>query len=175
MDGSPKTFASTPEPSTVGQVYMDAMITPNRSLSRSGFRVVVIALTAASVLAASLFVLLGAWPVAGFFGLDIALLAFALHHSLKAGNAWERVRVSADAVEITASDRRGEVRTWRAPAAWLKVRLRDGPGETPEIRLCGHGLTVALGELLSPKERAPFAKALDTALKAARAERWPAG
>ena len=55
----------------------DATITPHRSLGQNGFRIVMTLVCLASVISSLPFVLLGAWPVAGFFGLDFLGLYIA--------------------------------------------------------------------------------------------------
>ena len=48
-----------------------ALLTPHRSLNRTGFLVLMVALCAISFVAGMVFLLMGAWPVFGFFGLDV--------------------------------------------------------------------------------------------------------
>ena len=54
-----------------------AMITPHRSLGRVGFLVLMAVFGAVSFVAGIAFLLMGAWPVFGFFGLDVVLLYWA--------------------------------------------------------------------------------------------------
>ncbi len=49
------------------------MITPHRSLGHAGFLVLMIAIGGISFVAGVVFLLAGAWPVFGFFGLDVLL------------------------------------------------------------------------------------------------------
>ena len=46
------------------------------------------------------FLLQGAWPVLGFFGLDIALLYLAFRLSYRSGRLRETIRVTADEVVV---------------------------------------------------------------------------
>ncbi len=55
----------------------DATITPHRSLGQQGFRIVMTLVCLASVVSSIPFVVLGAWPVAGFFGIVIQIQAQA--------------------------------------------------------------------------------------------------
>src|SRR5258708_8784550 len=54
-----------------------ALLTPHRSLNRAGFLVLMGFLSAVSFAAGLAFLLMGAWPVLGFFGLDALALYWA--------------------------------------------------------------------------------------------------
>jgi hypothetical protein len=54
-----------------------AIITPHRSLGPRGFLIFMLCLGGLSFIAGVIFVSLGAWPVFGFFGLDVLLVYFA--------------------------------------------------------------------------------------------------
>ena len=51
-----------------------ALLTPHRSLNRTGFIVLMVFLSVVSFVAGLAFLLMGAWPVLGFFGLDILVI-----------------------------------------------------------------------------------------------------
>jgi uncharacterized membrane protein len=142
--------------------YMDAMITPARSLSRRG-RWIVVGISA----------VLGFAPVIGFSiltrspfllpftGLDIAGLAFAMWWIARKVTA-ERVRVSRSAVEVL---RDGAV-VWRSPTNTTRIEPLFGA-----IRLTTPGRNLMLARDLSPHERAEFGAALQLAVIAATAPR----
>ena len=48
-----------------------ALLTPHRSLNRTGFLVLMAFVCVVSFAAGMVFLLMGAWPVFGFFGLDV--------------------------------------------------------------------------------------------------------
>ena len=48
-----------------------AVITPHRSLGRTGFLLLMLCIGAVSFVCGLLFLVIGAWPVFGFFGLDV--------------------------------------------------------------------------------------------------------
>ena len=48
-----------------------ALLVPHRSLGRKGFLIVMAAIGGSSFLTGLFFLSLGAWPVFGFFGLDV--------------------------------------------------------------------------------------------------------
>ena len=54
-----------------------ATLTPHRSLSRQGFLVVMTLVVAVNLVVGALFMAIGAWPVAGFAGLDVLIIWWA--------------------------------------------------------------------------------------------------
>ena len=61
-----QTIAETP--------LFSARLTPHRSLSRNGFIALMVFVTIVSFAAGLAFLLMGAWPVFGFFGLDVLII-----------------------------------------------------------------------------------------------------
>jgi uncharacterized membrane protein len=150
------------------QLYMDAVITPNRSLSRRGLYLVMGVMVAYNLVVALFMLAIGAFPVPIFLGLDVAGMALAFHISNLRAKRAERVRVSATSVEVVRRD----VTVWSSPTAFTTVALEDADDHHArvELRLSGRSLTV--GDRLSPLERGAFADALQRAIAAARAERY---
>ena len=150
------------------QLYMDAVITPNRSLSRRGLRILMGVLLAYNVIVALFLFAIGAFPVPIFLGLDFAAVALAFHVSNRRARRAERVRVSAETIEVERSN----VTVWTSPTAFTRVALEDADDHNArvELRLSGQALTV--GAALSPRERAAFADALKDAIAAAMKERY---
>ncbi|HLI67764.1 MAG TPA: DUF2244 domain-containing protein [Caulobacteraceae bacterium] len=152
-------------------LYMDAVITPNRSLPIRGFLVLIGVIVLANLLVAAFLIAIGAFPVPLFLGLDVLGVLIAFRASYRSGRLAERVRVSAEEVSV-AYEGAGRSRTvWRSPTAFTAVAIeRPGEHETRvRLRLSNQRLTVA--RALSPKERSAFADALERAILSARAER----
>ncbi|HTK36049.1 MAG TPA: DUF2244 domain-containing protein [Caulobacteraceae bacterium] len=150
-----------------GQLYMDAVITPNRSLSKRGFAILMGAMVGYNLVIALFMLVIGAFPVPIFLGLDVLGVGLAFHVSNRRARRAERVRVSAERIEVERQSRT----VWRSPTAFTSVALEDAgdPHARVELRLSGRSITV--GDRLSPAERAGFADALNRAIAAARAER----
>ena len=51
-----------------------AVITPHRSLGSTGFLILMLAIGGVSFVSGMVFLLLGAWPIFGFLGLDVLLV-----------------------------------------------------------------------------------------------------
>jgi len=152
--------------------YMDAVITPNRPLSRRGLRVVMGVTIVLALIPMIAFWVMGAWMAPMFVGLDVLGLYIALRLSQRIGRT-ERVRVSGEAVEVIAERGDGRRRAvWSSPTAFTRVDIAGLGHETRvKLRLSGKSLTV--GGALSPDERRTFGGALQDAIRAARAERYP--
>lgn len=156
-----------------GPLYMDAVLRPNRSLPNVGFLVLMGVLTAASFAAGVLFVSMGAWPVFGFFGLDVLLVYLAFRLSYRSGRLREEVRVGGDAAEIVRVHPAGHVQRWRAQPALARVEVDRPMKHDGQVRLVSSGRVLVLGAFLSPPEREAFGGRLREAMEAARRERWP--
>jgi uncharacterized membrane protein len=157
-----------------GTIYMDALLRPNRSLSQKGFVVMMVALAVTSFFAGLGFWAIGAWPVVGFFGLDVLLIFLAFKLNFKAGaRESETVRVTAQAVAISRTTHRGETGWWQVSPAFARVQIDQPNDFDADIRLAAGGQAIPLATCLSVPERLAFAKALEAALHNARQERFP--
>jgi len=154
-------------------LYMDALIKPNRSLSRRGLHVLLGVVVVFNLMIAAFLLGVGAPLVLPFLGLDVAAIWLALNASFKAAERRERVRVTAEAITVSREDEKGARVVWTSPTAFTGVDL-DQPGEHEarvRLRIYRRRLTVA--RALSPPERVEFAAALRLAIRQARAERYP--
>jgi uncharacterized membrane protein len=147
----------------VQPLYMDAVITPNRSLSRRGLWALLGVLAAYNVVVGIFLLAIGAFPVPVFLGLDFAGVALAFHVSNRRARNAERVQVSAETIEVQRVGRT----VWSSPTAFTQVAMED---KAVALRLSGKALSVA--RALSPRERAAFAEALERAIAAAKRERY---
>lgn len=147
-----------------------AELTPHRSLSRRGVRLVVALAAALALIPGLLFFSLGAWPVLGFMGLDVLAIAVALHVSLRQGKKREQVRVWPEQLEWTSTDAKG-IRTLKRfdPKSVRLLLDRDGNEKTVRLRLRAGTEDVEIGSFLHPDDKSSFARAFGTALRKARA------
>lgn len=146
-------------------LYMDAEITPARSLSKRGMYVVLGITIALALIPAIYFTVLGAHLVLPFLGLDVVGLWYAFHLMRRNVRA-ERVRVSFEEVEVL----RDEERVWTSPTAFTRVDEFE-----TAVRLSMSGRRTSVAKALSPEERHAFANALSDAIRKARRERYPGG
>jgi uncharacterized membrane protein len=112
--------AGNPDASLDATVF-DAVLTPHRSLGRTGFRLLLCAVCAASTLMSVPFYLLGAWPVIGFFGLDVALLYLFFRLNYRDGRAQERVLLTYLNLFVSRIDPVGRRSEWRFNPLWVRL------------------------------------------------------
>lgn len=147
----------------------DATITPHRSLDQSGFRLVMTLVCLASIVSSIPFVVLGAWPVAGFFSLDAIALFIAFHVNFRHARAFERIVVTPLEVLLRKVSHRGREAVWRFNPAWTKLEREDDEDYgLLGLNLVSRGQSVTVAGALSPGEREGFAEALGSALAKAR-------
>ena len=82
------------DPDEAEPELFSALLTPHRSLSRTGFVVLMAFLSAISFAAGLAFWMMGAWPVSGFFGLDVLAVYFAFKINFRNARATEEIRVT---------------------------------------------------------------------------------
>ncbi|MEO0466734.1 MAG: DUF2244 domain-containing protein [Pseudomonadota bacterium] len=165
-------------------IYLDAVLTPNASLSPRGYAIVTGLIKAGIAFSALMMVLAlfslfnrNAFPISlpvfGFFGLDIAALWVALRHIRKQGAQETRIRITADCVSLAHRDGNGAERLAELPTAFARVELDEPVGPASWLRI-EHGQTAyIIGRFLTPRERKTLADKLRTALLNAKAERYP--
>ena len=68
-----------------------ALLTPHRSLNRTGFVALMVFLSAVSFATGVVFTLMGAWPVLGFLGLDVLVIWWAFRINFRRGGATEEI------------------------------------------------------------------------------------
>lgn len=146
-----------------------AIITPNRSLDRVGFIVLMSLVSFVSFVGGLVFFIAGAWPVVGFFGLDVALLYWAFKLNYARAAAFEEVTVTAAELKLRKVSHRGEVCEWTLNPMWTRLD-REAHADFGLLRLflVSGGKRLAVANFLGPQEREGFAAALAEALDEAR-------
>jgi uncharacterized membrane protein len=146
-----------------------AVITPHRSLTPRAFRVLMVCLGALSFISAIVCVSIGAWPVFGFFGLDVLLVYVAFRANFRSARAYEQVRVTPSELTVRKVSHRGGVREWTLNPLWVQLeRIVHEEFGIERLFLVSHGRRLGIAAALNPKEKASFARALSNALGEAR-------
>lgn len=154
---------------TTTALYFDAWLRPHRSLNRRGLAIVLALAAVPSFGLGIVFWSLGAWPVTGFFGLDVALLYFAFRLNNRAAREAERVRLSATELTVDRHAVDGRAEHWSFQPNWIRVVLDDPPEPESLLMLSTHGRSLVIGRFLPPSERLEVADALRDALRRWRA------
>jgi uncharacterized membrane protein len=163
-DGSNAFEQDVPQPE-----LFSALLTPHRSLNRTGFLVLMGFVCAISFIAGMVFLMMGAWPVLGFFGLDVLAIWWAFRINFRTARASEEIRVTPSELRVRRTSHRGHVVEWVLNPLWVRLdRTEDSEFGIENLYLVSSGRRVSIGSFLGPDEKASFAKALLAALQAAK-------
>jgi uncharacterized membrane protein len=155
---------TAPEPA-----IFSAVVTPHRSLNRTGFLIVMAAISAISFVAGTVFLLMGAWPVFGFFGLDVLLVYWAFRANYRAAAAYEEVTVTSSELHVRKVTHRGEASEWSFNPLWVRLERDDHEDFGLQgLFLVSRGQRLPVASVLSPQEKESFATALTAAIGEAR-------
>ncbi|MGB0554006.1 MAG: DUF2244 domain-containing protein [Alphaproteobacteria bacterium] len=149
---------------SAGRIFFDAVLHPYRSLSRSGFRLLMAAAACMMLSVGFLFALLGAWPVIGFCGVEFLLLFAMFRLNYRSARGYERVRLSDTSFDVQKIDPRGSEKNWRFEPTWLQVHMDNPPEHHSQLTIASHGRRLTIGKFLTPDERLEVASALRDAL-----------
>jgi uncharacterized membrane protein len=163
-------MAETNAVPSADEPFFRALLRPHRSLGRTGFAVLMGALLFGWMATGAFFLSAGAWPVFGFFGLDVLLVYVAFRLNYRAARAHEEVTVSRTRLSISKVAPSGRSENHRFNPFWAKfaVSRHEEIGITA-MAVEGQGRRVPIGAFLNPAERDSFAAAFSRALATAKA------
>jgi uncharacterized membrane protein len=149
-----------------------AVITPHRSLGRVGFLVLIGIFGGVSFVTGVVFLMMGAWPVFGFFGLDVLLLYLAFRLNYRHADAYEEVKVTCSTLTVRKVSHKGRVREWSLNPLWVRLeKVVQEEFGIERLFLVSRGKQLIIANFLGPDEKANFAEALGNAI--AEAKRGP--
>jgi uncharacterized membrane protein len=115
------------------------------------------------------FVLIGAWPVAGFFGVDVLIVYLAFRASFRSARAYEEISVTPIELQLQKVSQHGVAREWRFNPVWVRLdRKEHEEFGTQRLDLVSRGHRVEVAGFLGPDDKAEFADRLGAALGQAR-------
>ena len=143
-----------------------ATLTPHRSLSPKGFVILMSVIVGLNLTVGMFFYVIGAWPVVGFIGLDVALIWWAFRANFADARRAEHIEITAGELVLRrlAEDRPAQEQ--RFSRRWVRVELE----EDRERELVGPlylrfgGKRTEIASFLGARERLSFANALKAAL-----------
>src|ERR1700684_1269339 len=157
------------DPEQAKPKLFSALLTPHRSLNRTGFLVLMGFLTLVSFAAGVVFLMMGAWPVFGFFGLDVLAVYWAFRINFRRATATEEISVTPSELRVRRVSHRGHVVEWVLNPLWVRLEQKTHAEFGIErLYLVSRGRHISVGSFLGPDEKASFAKALLAALQAAK-------
>jgi len=143
----------------------EAVLKPHRSLGRTGFVILMSIATVITAVHMVIFATVGAWPVFGFFGLDLALLFGAFWLSYRSGRTREFIRLSRTDLEVRKVAPSGRTVDHQFNPFWTRFNIarHDEIGIT-DMRISGQGRQTDVGSFLNPDDKESFATAFQRAL-----------
>jgi uncharacterized membrane protein len=131
--------------------------------------VLMLCIGALSFVSGMFFVLMGAWPIFGFLGLDVLLVYWAFRVNFRAARAYEEVTVTASELTLRKVSHRGGVREWTLNPVWVQLdRIVHEEFGIERLFLVSRGRRLSIASSLGPHEKASFAQALSAALGEAK-------
>ncbi|CAI2931509.1 DUF2244 domain-containing protein [Aminobacter niigataensis] len=149
--------------------FFKALLLPHRSLGRTGFIILMGALLFGWIVTGVVFLSNGAWPIFGFFGLDVVALYVAFRLNYRAARAREEVSVSRTSLDILKTAPSGRSERFHFNPFWARFAI----SRHDEIGITGMAVesrekSVSIGSFLNPDDRESFATAFSRALATAR-------
>jgi uncharacterized membrane protein len=115
------------------------------------------------------FLLMGAWPVFGFFGLDVLVIYWAFRINYRRALAYEEVMVTATELRVRKVSHRGRVAEWTLNPLWVRLdRVTHAEFGIERLFLVSRGRKLPIAGCLSPPEKESFAAALGAAIGEAK-------
>ncbi len=144
-------------------------ITPHRSLDQRGFRLLLMIFAGCCFATGIPFLILGAWPVAGFMGLDVVLFWWAFRANFRAARAYEDVVLTPLDLNVARVSPKGARQEWHFSPSFVRLERQEMEdfGVT-RVDLVSRGQRLELGSQLGPQAKADFARDLSGALAVAR-------
>jgi uncharacterized membrane protein len=145
--------------------FFAARLFPHRSLSQRNFAILMAILAVICLSSSIVFFAMGAWPVVGFFGLDVLLIWLAFQLNYRSGRAFEEVAIWRHDVLVRKISPAGKIREHRFNPFWTRFRVdrHDEIGITGMF-LSGEGREIDIGSFLNPLDRESFAREFGQAL-----------
>ncbi|MBS0275825.1 MAG: DUF2244 domain-containing protein [Proteobacteria bacterium] len=153
-------------------VLLDETLRPSPPMAPRTLLAILGAVLAFNIAFALSFILRGAWPIAPFFGLDVALLAWAFHASTLAARRSERVTVTPSLLRIEQRPAKGAATLAEFNPYWVRVDLQWPTEFSNRLFLRSHGRELQLGAFLAPSVRESFANTLKSAISLAKSPRF---
>ncbi|BCH28375.1 membrane protein [Mesorhizobium sp. L-8-10] len=149
--------------------FFRALLTPHRSLGRTGFMILMGALLFGWMVTGAIFFAHGAWPVFGFFGFDVLLVYVAFRLNYRSGRAREEVSVSRTSLDIRKIAPSGRTEAFQFNPFWARFSVsRHQEIGITGMAVEGQGRNVPIGSFLNPDDRESFATAFSVALAKAK-------
>ena len=141
-------------------------LTPHRSLGRRGYLMLFGFVVAANLVIAVFFLILKAWPVFGFLGLDVALVGFALKANEKSARQSERILIESDDLRLIKQGPKKATQEKSFNRRWTRVLLEydEAREMVGRLFLVSRGERTEIASFLGADERQSLANELKSVL-----------
>lgn len=149
----------------------DFVLLPHRSLGPRGFLILMALIGSISFVSGLVFMLKGAWPVMGFFGLDVFLVWLAFRMNYRSGQLRERIVIDDGTLTVIRRRPDGREQAWQFPSYWSKTDMETDRSGSGKLYVGSHDRRVRIGAFLGQDELKEFRDSLDDALQMSRVAR----
>ncbi len=111
------------------------------------------------------FIALGAWPVSGFLGLELVLLAGAFWFNVRRRLMHETIDLTERKLIVERFDSYGGRHRWTFQPHWLRLCIQCRDGRNTGLELRSHGRSIVVGAFLAPDEIGELGLMLEDALR----------
>ena len=143
-----------------------AELTPHRSLSKQGFLLLMSLVIVVNLVVGGVFTAIGAWPVAGFAGLDVLIVWWAFRANFTAARKIERISITEHELVVERQNGENPPDQQRFVRRWTRVELDEDRDREliGRLMLVSGRSRLAIGDFLAPAERKSLALALRRAI-----------
>ncbi|HSI39368.1 MAG TPA: DUF2244 domain-containing protein [Xanthobacteraceae bacterium] len=146
-----------------------ATLAPHRSLQRRGFLIVMALVSAVSLVCGTAFLLMGAWPVFGVFGLDVLLLWIAFRLNFRDAQAREEITLTPSLLTVRKVAPSGAARQTQMNPQWTRLHAdRHEEFGILRVTLLARGGATEVGGFLYPQAKEELVSGLSGALAQAK-------
>ena len=149
-------------------VVFDVVLHPYASLTPLSFLMFMIGLTTLSCLVGLTFVTLGAWPVFGFFCLEVLIIFLAFKYNYRNAKRRETIKLTKNSITVESFGPTGIKKIWKSQTYWLKVEYSSSTSPGGKLTLRSHGKVIEIGSFLAPSEKRGFGARLQNELDTLR-------
>jgi len=144
--------------------FLNLTIYPHRSLSKFGFRILMLIVTFLCLSGGLIFWMMGAWPVFGFFGLDIILIFLAFKLNYRTGKVYENIKIVSKKFRVSRSFPSGKIQVWDLDPYWARVELIEKRNQS-QLLIRSEKKVVSIGSFLNSFDKKKLEKKIKESIQ----------
>lgn len=107
----------------------------------------------------------GAWPVFGFFGLDILLVYIFFRLSYKSGKEFEVINLTKKKLIIKKYKEKKIIKTYILDANWVKIQIQNPLEHSSKLQISSKNKSIIIGSFLRLDEKIEVLQNIENALR----------